>query len=105
MVIIHPFWDEGRIEIDSGVKIIKDIESFRGGYRLNILIKNNNDLITKVKNVIELFLNYINIQKRKLIKEKLKNFDNIIDISDIMKYFGSYNITITGILLLLVLKS
>ena len=104
MVIIHPFWDEGRIEIDSGVKIVKDIESFRGGYRLNILLKKNKDLIIKVKNIIEIFLKYINIQKRKLIKEKLKNFNNIIDISDIMKYFDSYNITIAGILLLLVMK-
>ena len=105
IVVIDSFWDEGRIQIDSGVKAVDNVESFRGGYRLNIFLKNNKNLIIKVKNIFKLFLNYIDIKEKKIVQDKLKEFNNITDIVDIINHFGSFNITITGIILLLVLKS
>ena len=106
IVIIHSFWNEGKIQIDSGIKAVNNVPSFRGGYRMNIYLKNNKDLITKIKDIFEIFINYEDIKKRKIIKEKLKDFNDIKHISDIINHFSQKsNIIISGIILLLVLKS
>ena len=103
IVTIHFFWDEGKIQIDCGVKITYDIENFRGGYRINIYINNFESQIKIIKEIILLFSRYTDINSRNEIYKIIENFNDIKQLSEIIKNISSYNMMIGRIILMLVI--
>ena len=65
-------------------RILNDFPGFRDGYRINILLKNEEILIEKIKSIIRLFSNYVENDKRNVINEQLKDIKQIKDF-----FFGN----------------
>ena len=107
IVIIHTFYKEKKIQIDIGIKIKpnrinNNLEGFRGGIRFNLILENNSEFINIIKKIIELTSKYIN--KRESILDKLKNFNNIEQLDEIIKLISPFDILLNRIIFLYLLN-
>ena len=105
ILIIHTFYDERRIQIDIGDKITDEYKGYRGGIKLNFYLNNSEKLIETIKNVVELIARYITKENRKDILEKLKVFNNLEQLGQIIKLISPYDTLFTQIILLYILKN
>ena len=104
LFIIHSYYEENRIQMDIASKIVEDFEGFRGGIRLNLILKNSEKLIELIKNIIKLFSGYINIEKRKEVLNKLKEFKEIKELKGIIELIFPYDSMLTQIIFLYLIK-
>ena len=102
---IHSVWKEKKITIESVIKITSDIEGIRGGYRFNFILKDSKILITKIKTIIELICQYVNLERRNKVKTILKNMDKIETLDEIMELISPHDITITQIIFLYIINN
>ena len=104
LFIIHSYYEENRIQMDIASKIVEDFEGFRGGIRLNLILKNSEKLIELIKNIIKIFSGYINIEKRKEVLNKLKEFKEIKELKGIIELIFPYDSMFTQIIFLYLIK-
>jgi len=105
LFIIHPYYEENRIQMDIASKIIEDVDGFRGGIRLNLILKDSDKLIDLIKKVLKFISGYINKQKREEVLNKLKEFKEIKELKGIIELIFPYDIMFTQIIFLYLLKS
>ena len=104
LFVIHSYYEENRIQMDIASKIVEDFEGFRGGIRLNLILKNSEKLLELIKKIIKLFSGYINIEKRKEVLNKLKEFKEIKELKGIIELISPYDIMFTQIVFLYLIK-
>ena len=80
LFVIHSYYKENRIQMDIASKIVEDFEGFRGGIRLNLILKDSEKLLEIIKKIIRLFSGYINKGKRNKVLNKLKEFKEIREL-------------------------
>ena len=105
LLTIHSFFNESRIQMDIASKIAQDFNGYRGGIRLNLVLKNYDKLIEIIKKLILFFSWHINIGKRNQILEELKYFDNINKLGKIVEMIHPYDLLFTQIIFLYITKS
>ena len=107
-VVITFNWLKKKIEIDVSTKIKHDHYGYRGGFRINIYLDNENnenpDLLIKIKTICEYFLKYSgkNIIS---IKKLLSDCNSFERLNIIMNELGIYSTMVEEVLLLLILSS
>ena len=101
---IHSYYEENRIQMDIASKIVEDVEGFRGGIRLNLILKNSDELIELIKKLIKFFSGYINTKKREEVLNKLKRFKEIKELKGIIELIFPYDSIFTQILFLYLIK-
>ena len=99
--IIHTFYKEKKIQIDIGIKIMPDVEGFRGGIRINLILINNIEFINIIKKIIELISRYINT--RGTILDELKSFNSIEQLDKIIRLIAPFDIILNQIIFLYLL--
>ena len=104
LLTIHSYYEENRIQMDIASKIIEDVDGFRGGIRLNLILKNSDKLIDLIKKLIKLFSGYINKQKREEVLSRLKDFKEIKELKGIIELIFPYDSIFTQILFLYLIK-
>ena len=102
---IHSYYEENRIQMDIASKIVEDVEGFRGGIRLNLILKNSEKLLELIKKVLKLISGYINIEKRNEVLNRLKEFREIKELKGIIELISPYNIMFNQIIFLYLIKS
>ena len=88
-----------------GDKITDEYNGYRGGIKLNFYLNNSEKLIETIKNVVELIARYMTKENRKDILEKLKVFNNLEQLGQIIKLISPYDTLFTQIILLYILKN
>ena len=78
-----------------------DVEGFRGGIRINLILINNIEFINIIKKIIELISRYINI--RGTILDELKSFNSIEQLDNIIKLIAPFDIILNQIIFLYLL--
>ena len=63
-IYIDFFWEEKKIQIDAGLKLTKDEETFRGGNRINIYILDFKPHLEEVKETVSVFSRYEGKKKK-----------------------------------------
>ena len=104
ILVIHSFYEEGRIQMDIGSKIAFDFEAYRGGIRLNFILNNSENFIEILKKIIKLISIYVNIENSQVILNKIKEFNNINQLGEILKLISPYDTFLTQIICLYILK-
>ena len=99
-IAINFKWLHNKIEIDVGSKILNNHYSYRGGFRINLYLNDeDSELLTKVKNICKAILSYSGKKIPDSITELLSNFDSFKKAHEIMNFLGIYsNIAETAIL-------
>ena len=105
IITIHSFWKEKKITFESGIRTTEDVAGIRGGYSLNFIINDSEIFIEKIKKIIEQISLYISSENRKKILTRLKTFDNIRDIDDIKDFIIPYDVVLTQIIFLYIIKN
>ena len=100
---IHFLWNEGKVQIDFGVKITHDIENFRGGLRINIYINNLESQLKQIKDIVRLFSRYTDIKSRNKINNIIENLNDVKQLSEISKNIFIYNKMMSRIILLTII--
>ena len=100
---IHFLWNEGKVQIDFGVKITHDIENFRGGFRINIYINNLESQLKQIKDIVRLFSRYTDIKSRNKINNIIENLNDVKQLSEISKNIFIYNMMMSRIILLTII--
>ena len=104
ILVIHSFYEEGRIQMDIGSKIDKDFQAYRGGIRLNLILNNSENFIELIKKIIKLISVYIDTENSQVILDKIKEFNNINQLGEITKLISPYDALLTQIICLYILK-
>ena len=104
LLTIHSYYEENRIQMDIASKIIEDVDGFRGGIRLNLILKDSEKLIESIKKLIKLFSGYINTKKRAEVLSRLKDFKEIKELKGIIELIFPYDSIFTQILFLHLIK-
>ena len=99
-IAINFKWLQNKIEIDIGSKILNNHYSYRGGFRINLYLNDeDSELLIKVKNLCKAMLSYSGKKIPDSITELLSNFDSFQKAHEIMNFLGIYsNIAETAIL-------
>ena len=85
-------WLQNKIEIDVGSKIKYDYYAYRGGFRINIYLSDEDlYLLSKVKEIIKGMLSYSGMKIPDSIKELLSNFNSFKKADEIMNFLGIYS--------------
>ena len=105
LFVIHSYYEENRIQVDIASKIVEDFEGFRGGIRLNLILKNSEKLKELIKKELKFICGYINIEKRNEVLNRLKEFKEIKEIKGIIELIYPYNIMFNQIIFLYLIKS
>ena len=104
ILVIHSFYEEGRIQIDIGSKIKYNFKAYRGGIRLNFILNNSENFIEILKKIIKIISGYINTDNIQVISDKIKEFKNINQLGEIIKLISPYDALLTQIIFLYILK-
>ena len=104
LFVIHSYYEENRIQMDIASKIVEDFEGFRGGIRLNLILKNSQKLLELIKKIIKLFSGYINIEKRNEVLNRLKEFKEIKELKGIIELISPFDSMFTQIIFLYLIK-
>ena len=103
-VAINFYWNQRKIEIDIGIKIKPNHYSYRGGYKINIYLNDEDfELLTKTKSICEIFLKYSGKKSLKEIRELLNDCDSFEKLEKIMNELDVYSTVIEEIILYLIL--
>jgi len=102
ILVIHTFYKEKRIQVDIGIRICSDAEGFRGGIKFNLILINNLEFINIIKKVIELISRYI--YQKKNILDKLKSFNDIEQLEEIIQLISPFDIMLNQIIFLYLLN-
>ena len=104
-IIINFNWLQKIIGIDVAIKFDAKHYAYRGGYRINIYLSNeDSELLLKVKNVCKIFLKISGKKIPNSIKEILSNFDNFEKVDSIMNFLDTYSTKAEELILLLILS-
>ena len=104
-IIINFNWLQKKIGIDVAIKVDSNHYGYRGGYRINIYLSNeDSELLLKVKNVCKIFLKISGKKIPSSIKEILLNFDNFENVNSIMNFLDTYSSKAEEVILLLILS-
>ena len=104
-IIINFNWLQKIIGIDVAIKVDAKHYAYRGGYRINIYLSNeDSELLLKVKNVCKIFLKISGKKIPNSIKEILLNFDNFEKVDSIMNFLDTYSAKAEEVILLLILS-
>ena len=103
-IAINFIWSQGKIEIDTTTKILPDNYSYRGGFRINIYLNENSELLSKIKIICEIFLKYCGKKSILSIKELLSDFNSYDKLDIIMNELGIYSYMAEGVILLKILS-
>ena len=68
------------IEIDIGSKITKKEEFYRGGFRFNIYLKDEEELLSKIKKIVKILFRYFGRKITPLINEILSNLNTSFSV-------------------------
>ena len=104
-IIINFNWLQKKIGIDVAIKVDSNHYGYRGGYRINIYLSNeDSELLLKVKNVCKIFLKISGKKIPSSIKEILLNFNNFENVNSIMNFLDTYSSKAEEVILLLILS-
>ena len=103
-IAINFIWSQRKIEIDTSTKILPDNYSYRGGFRINIYLNENSELLSKIKIICEIFLKYCGKKSILSIKELLSDFNSYDKLDIIMNELGIYSNMAEGVILLKILS-
>ena len=101
---INFIWSKRKIEIDASTKITKDNYSYRGGFRINIYLNDNSELLSKIKIICEIFLKYSGKKSILSIKNLLSDFNSYEKLDIIMNELGIYSNMVEGLIFFVVLE-
>ena len=92
-------WLENKIEIDVASKIMGDHYAYRGGFRINIYLNDEDfELLLIVKKICKFMLSYSGKKIDNSIMTLLSDFDSFKKTNEIMNYLENYsNIAETAI--------
>ena len=105
LVTIHSNYEKNRIYMDIAIKVISDVDSFRGGLRINLILKNTDKFIELIKKLLKIISGYISKEKRNQVLGVLKTFNEIKELDGIMKLISPYDSIFTQIIFLYIIKS
>ena len=106
IVTIISFLNKGKIQFELVTKPNYDFTAFRGGCRFNFFMKNDEKLISFIKKAIKILLRYSpDIEERKNILDKLKYFNEIFELDEIIKLMPFSYSAIIQIIFLYIIKS
>jgi hypothetical protein len=91
IVTINFNWLQNLIEIDFASKIASDYYSFRGGFRFNLDLNNDEILFSKINKIFIILFKRFGIKKTPQINELLSNLDNFKKVDEIINYLGLYS--------------
>ena len=91
--------------MDIAIKVISDVDSFRGGLRINLILKNTDKFIELIKKLLKIISGYISKEKRNQVLGVLKTFNEIKELDGIMKLISPYDSIFTQIIFLYIIKS
>ena len=103
-IAINFIWSQQKIEIDASTKILDKHYSYRGGFRINIYLNENSELLSKIKIICEIFLKYSGKKSILSIKELLSDFNSYDKLDIIMNELGIYSYMAEGVILLKILS-
>ena len=99
-VTINFKWSENCIEIDSGIKILSDYHSYRGGFRIIIRLRDNEELLSKIKNILKALFKFFG---KKIPTELLSDFNSFKEIEPILNELDINSIVAEQIILYTIL--
>ena len=105
LLTIHSYYEKNRIQMDIASKIIEDVDGFRGGIRLNLILKNTEKLIELIQKLLKFFSGYINTKKREEVLSRLRDFKEIKELKGITELIFPYDSIFTYIIFLYLIKS
>ena len=101
---INFIWSKRKIEIDASTKITRNNYSYRGGFRINIYLNDNSELLSKIKIICEIFLKYSGKKSILSIKNLLSDFNSYEKLDIIMNELGIYSNMVEGLIFFVVLE-
>ena len=104
LFVIHSYYEENRIQMDIASKIVEDFEGFRGGIRLNLILKNSEKLIELIQKLVKFFSGYINTKKREEVLSRLRDFKEIKELKGIIELISPFDSMFTQIIFLYLIK-
>ena len=104
LVTIHSNYEQSKIYMDIACKIKEDVDFFRGGLRINLILKNTDKCIELIKKVIKFISGYLNTEKRKRVLDELENFYEIKELSNLTKLISPFDLIFTQIIFLYIIK-
>ena len=84
-------WIKKKIIIEVGSKIDSQHYCYRGGFRINIYLKEKDSELLKIKNIYKLILRYSGKRITENIKDLLLNFDSFEKFSKLLNYLDIYS--------------
>lgn len=97
-------WINKKIIIEVGSKIINGHFSYRGGFRINIYLnEEDSELLEKIKNICKFVLRYSGKRIPENIKDLLSDFNNFEKVENVLNYLDTYSNIAEEIILIAVL--
>ena len=102
-IIINFNWPENLITIDVASKIMGNFYGYRGGIRINILLKNNDfEFFSKIKKICLIFIRLSGKRIPEHIKEILSDFNDFNKVDEIIKFLDIYSINAEEIIFFMI---
>ena len=104
-IAINFNWNKKTITIDIGIKKLPDYYSYRGGFRINIYLKDENiELMNTIKKILTIFFKYYGKKSRSSITKLLSEVNSFDKIDAIMNQLDIYSKIIEELILLVILS-
>ena len=104
-IAINFNWNKKIITIDVGIKILPDFYIYRGGFRINIYLDDENiELLNNIKIILKIFFKYYGQKSLSSITKLLSEINSFEKIETIMNKLDIYSNIIEEIILLVILS-
>jgi len=104
-IAINFNWNKKIIKIDIGIKILPDFYIYRGGFRTNIYLNDENiELLNNIKIILKIFFKYYGQKSLSSITKLLSEINSFEKIESIMNKLDIYSNIIEEIILLVILS-